>query len=131
VILAPNQYAGLVARYNGPGDSNMYFAAIVRGATTAQAVIWRNVGGTWTQIAGNDVTATVNGASFTGTIRFEVAGPSQKLFLINAGTTTLVAFANDTAISAPGTIGLRISQSAAVDQFSADKITLTNPTLPF
>src|SRR5262249_21350053 len=51
----------------------------------------------------------------------------QKLFLNGS----LVAFANDTAISAPGTVGMRFSQGAAADQFSTDKITLSNPGLPF
>src|SRR5205823_7351331 len=44
---------------------------------------------------------------------------------------TLVAFANDTAVSGPGTIGLRVGQGASVDNFSADVIILTNPVLPF
>src|SRR5262249_3979481 len=105
VILATGQFAGLVARYTGPSDNNMYFGALVQTSpTAAQAVIWRNVGGTWTQIAGQNV--NTNG---TGTLRFEVIGPSQKLFLNGS----LVAFANDTAISAPGTVGMRFSQGAA------------------
>src|SRR5262249_42072724 len=57
--VAVNQYAGLVTRYAGPGDSNMYFGALVRtGASTGQAVIWRNVGGVWTQLAGQNVSTT-------------------------------------------------------------------------
>src|SRR5439155_19650916 len=85
VILAPGQFGGVVARYSGPSDSNMYFGALVQtSATAGQAVIWRNLGGTWTQIAVQNV--NTNG---TGTLRFEVVGPSQKLFLNGA----LVAFA--------------------------------------
>jgi hypothetical protein len=122
VTVGANQFAGLVARYSGPGDANMYFAGLVRSASTAQAVIWRNVGGTWTQIAGQNIATTG-----TGTLRFEVAGPSQKLFLNG----TLVAYAHDTAVTAPGTVGLRIGQGASVANFSADAILLTNPTLPF
>src|SRR5262249_4324597 len=78
--------------------------------------------GVWTQIAGQNV--TTDGAE---TLLFEVAGPSQKLF-ING---TLEAFANDTAISAPGTVGLRFSQGAAADSFDAKVLALNNPGLPF
>src|SRR6202035_2086895 len=43
--------AGLIARYTGVGDANMYLAQIVGTRSNAVAFIYRNVGGVWTQLA--------------------------------------------------------------------------------
>src|SRR5262249_9262449 len=43
--------AGLVARYSGGGDQNMYYAGVNVAAGTYYATINKNVGGTWTQLA--------------------------------------------------------------------------------
>ena len=54
VDVAAGQAAGVVARYGGPGDANMYWGTIIAtsdGGTQFAAQIWRNVGGTWTRLA--------------------------------------------------------------------------------
>jgi hypothetical protein len=120
------QYSGLVARYSGPGDQNMYWGGIVGVNGAFQAVIFRNVNGTWTQL--NPFTAIGNSTTpLSGTVRFEVVGPSLKLFLNG----TLVAFANDTVLTAPGTVGLRSADSITIDNFSASVLALNNVSLPF
>ena len=46
-----NTHAGLIARYSGAGDGNMYLGALVNigGANSAQ--IWRSVNGVWSLLA--------------------------------------------------------------------------------
>jgi hypothetical protein len=116
------QFTGLVARYSGPGDQSMYWGGLVGVNGAFQAVIYRNVNGTWTQL---NAFTPVAGAS--GTLRFEVVGPSLKLFLSN----TLVTFANDAVLAAPGAVGLRSSNGVTLHNFAADGLTLNTVTLPF
>jgi hypothetical protein len=118
---ANNQYIGLVARYSGPGDNNEYLANITRlGPTSFQATIYRIKGGVPTRLAIDNLTT---GA---GTLVFELAGPSLKLFLNN----TLVAYAQDSAL-ANGSAGMRTALGTSVANFSVTPITLTTPALPF
>jgi hypothetical protein len=117
-------YSGLVARYSGVGDQNMYWGGLARFSGAYQAFIYRNLNGVWTQI--NAITPLALSSS-TNTLRFEVVGPSLKLF-VNG---TLAAFANDTSLTGPGTVGLRSGFSVTIDNFSANVLTLTNNTLPF
>ncbi len=117
-------YAGLVARYNGPGDTNMYWAGLIGVTGSFQAVIYRNVNGTWTQINGF---TPVTLSSSTNTLRFEVVGPSLKLFLNNK----LAAFAADSVLTAPGTVGLRSGNGVTIANFSANALALNSSTLPF
>jgi hypothetical protein len=117
-------YSGLVARYAGPVDQNMYWAGLYGVSGSFQAFLYRNFHGTWTQL--NPVTP-ITLTSSTNTLRFEAVGPSLKLF-VNG---TLAAFASDTALTAPGTVGLRSGNGVTIDNFSANVLTLTNVSLPF
>jgi sugar lactone lactonase YvrE len=117
-------YSGLVARYSGPGDTNMYWGGLIGINGSFQAVIYRNVGGVWTQI--NSATPITLGGA-TSTLRFEVVGPSLKLF-VNG---TLATFATDGVLTAAGTVGLRSGNGVAIDNFSASALNLVPSTLPF
>src|SRR5208283_191149 len=101
--------AGLVARYTGSGDNDMYLGELVGTNGTYAAVIYRNVGGTWTQLASSAV------ATGAGTLGFQVFGNSLKLFLNGV----LVTSALDSAIQGPGLVGIR-AITASIDNFSAD-----------
>ena len=117
----PVQSAGLVARYGGVGDTNMYVGRISNAGGVLTAAILRNVGGTWTTLTSKSI------SDGTGTLRFEVVGTSLKLFL----DLDLIAWANDSALTS-GSVGMRATGiGTSYENFSADKITVTNPTLPF
>jgi uncharacterized repeat protein (TIGR01451 family) len=124
VNLGDGQNAGLVARYGGPGYRNFYlgqFRSIGNGQF--QAAIFDNIGGAWNTLA---VGSTVN--SGTGTLEFEVVGSSLKLLLNNQ----VIAYAQDSSITAPGSVGMRLSLGATVNSFSANTVTVpTSQNLPF
>jgi hypothetical protein len=119
---AGNQYAGLVARYSGSGDNNMYYGRIVNLSNgTVNAAIYRNLNGAWTQIGvGANVAAT------GGTLIFQVEGSNLKLFLNGA----LAAYANDIALSS-GSVGIRAFGGASVANFGFGAPTLIANTPPF
>jgi hypothetical protein len=101
---------GLVGRYSGPGDSNMYLGWICYRDGQTYAEIWRNVGGAWTELS----SAAVSGTS--GTVRFDVVGTSLSLYFNGV----LATQASDGAITGPGTVGFRSwNPGAALDDFSA------------
>jgi hypothetical protein len=122
VALAVGQSVGLVARYAGTADRNGYAGQLVRTPTGVSALVVRNVNGIWTTLTSRPVAGTG-----TGTLRFEAAGPSLKLFLNGA----LVAFAADDTLTAPGSVGVRVTGAAAFDNFSAAALPLAQATLPF
>ena len=124
VNLDAGQTAGLVARYRGPGYSNFYLAQLRSvGNGQFQAAIFSNIGGTFNTLA---VGSIVN--SGTGTLEFEVVGSSLKLLLNNK----LVAFAQDSSITAPGSVGMRLGQGVSVSSFSATTLAAPSAqTLPF
>src|SRR5205807_243559 len=70
VTVAPGQFAGLVARYAGAGDQNMYFGGVVGGSGNYSAYLFRNVGGTWTQLFGQSYGGSVSNAA----LEFDVVG---------------------------------------------------------
>src|SRR5262249_5917847 len=76
VALNGGTFAGLVARYSGPLESNMYAGFLVSMAGGFQLTIWKNLGGSWTQLAAS---ATFTGSG-SGTLKFQVVGTSLKLF---------------------------------------------------
>jgi hypothetical protein len=117
-------YGGLVAQYAGPGDTNMYWGALVGSNGGFQAVIFRNVNGTWTQL--NAVTP-VTLTSSTNTLRFEVFGPSLKLFINNM----LATFANDAVLTATGSVGLRSGNGVTIANFLALGLASGSNSLPF
>ena len=119
---ATSQYAGLVARYSGAGDNNMYFGRLLNlGGGMVNAAIFRNLNGAWTQIG-----VAMNVASTGGALTFQVEGTSLKLFLNGV----LVAYGNDTALSS-GTVGIRAFGGSTVDSFQFAPPTIITNTLPF
>ena len=101
---------GLVARYGGVGDRQMYTASLTRADTGFVGRLWRNVGGVWTLLAS---AATADGV---GLLAFDVVGSSLKLSLDGV----LLVSARDTFISGPGRIGIRLIGTGAADDYFVD-----------
>jgi hypothetical protein len=116
---------GLVARYTGAGDRNMYVASVAREGTGFVGRIWRNLGGRWRALAGGPVTVA------SGVLSFEVAGSSLTL-LFNG---IRIAGAYDTAIAAPGAVGIRTTlPGGSSDNYSQDTLVAparVSAALPF
>ena len=109
VALGSGQTVGLVARYGGPGYSNFYLGQLrAIGGGQFQAAIFSNNGDTFNTLA---VGAAVNTGS--GTLEFEVVGSSLKMIL----GTQLVAYAQDTSITAPGSVGMRLGPGRRLGEF--------------
>jgi hypothetical protein len=109
-LSAVGQTAGLVARYSGAGDRNMYYAAVAQtGANTFQARLLVNRGGVWTLLKSQAV------GSGSGTLKLTVSGNS---LTVSYGGTDLFTVINS-AISAAGGVGLRLSAGATADNFQA------------
>jgi len=125
VNLRTGTTVGLVARYAGAGDRNMYLACLMRSGTVIVGRIWRNSGGTWTILASGAVTAA------SGVLRFEVAGSSLTL-LFNG---MRVAGAFDRVIGGPGAVGIRFTGSGgSIDNYAETSLTAPTPipvTLPY
>jgi hypothetical protein len=116
-----NECTSLSARYSGPADSNMYIGGVCIIAGAASAHIWRNVGGTWTLLG----TAPLGTA--TGKLQFSLFGSS--LVVSFNGKPVLAVV--DTAISAPGTVGMRsVRAGGSYQSFSAVAF-VPPPTAPF
>ena len=103
--------AGLVARYQGTGDNNMYVGMVTGALGARRASIWRNLNGAWTRIA------NVEGAANSGTLRFEAIGSLLKLFI--DGTQVLEVV--DTSFRT-GLNGVRLGQGGLVDNFSITRL---------
>lgn len=126
--LHSGQMAGLVARYQGPGDANFYFGAINRAGNAFTARIYKNIKGVWKIIA----SAPVPRALFkgTGAIQFEAEGPSLRLFIANGhGALVPIVLAWDTSITKPGSVGIRGSGGTQFRHYSANAVTLTTPSI--
>jgi hypothetical protein len=104
------QAVGLVARYGGSGDSNMYLARLVKRPAGFVGQIWRNVDGVWQLLASR---AAPRGG---GLMQFDVVGNSLALSFNGR----LLVGIYDNAISRPGSVGARISGIGnRLDDFSA------------
>jgi hypothetical protein len=101
--------AGLAARYSGPGGANMYLGAIVFSGGAYQAVITRNLGGTWTQLGA----ANLAGSIVQRHVQFQVVGTRLQLFVDG----TLEVSVTDSALSAGG-VGLWTRQGGTFVNFS-------------
>ena len=123
ITLSAVKTAGLVARYAGTGDRNMYMGNVKATSTGYAANLYRNINGTWTQL----FTKTYAGPVTNATLEFDVVGSSLRLYLNGA----LVAYASDTKLTAAGSVGMRATAGAVLKNFSAAPLSLTNPTLPF
>lgn len=125
VNLRAGASVGLVARYAGGADRNMYLASLVRSGSGFVCRISRNTGGTWAVLAGGIVTAA------SGVLRFEVAGSSLTL-LFNG---VRVAGAYDRAIAGPGGVGIRFTGSGgSIDNYAQSTLTAPTPgnaVMPF
>ena len=109
----------LVARYTGAGDARMYCAGLVRSGFTYFGRIWANNGAGW-RILSSGVSP---GGS--GILRFDVVGSALTLFL-NGRQITAAA---NTAITGPGTMGIRfVGPGAVADNYLAIALTPPTPT---
>ena len=104
VTMAQACHAGLVTRYGGPDDPDMYLGALVNNNGVYTAEIWRNVGGTWAQLASVPI---VSGG---GLVAFRVQDDSLELYLDGQ----LVVATVDSAVSGGGRTGIR-TDGGAVD----------------
>ena len=93
------QAVGLVARYGGPGDTNMYLARLVKHPSGFVAQIWRHVDGVWQLLAAR---ASPRGS---GLLEFDVVGNSLTLSLNGR----VLLGVHDSAVAGPGTVGVRIT----------------------
>lgn len=125
VLPVNGQTAGLVARATSNGS--YYLGSVARTTTRFEVRIHKFTGGKFTLLA----SAPLNAG--TGTLRFEVVGSSLKLYFgPDANTLALATYAFDSSVAAPGTAGLRLSQTAVVDNLSVDAVSVpTSQTLPF
>src|SRR5262249_12772125 len=105
-------HEGVIARYSGPGDSNLYLGMITfNGQTGAwNASIQRNLNGVYTALAIDSV------ATGTAVLKLEVVGRLLRLSLNGV----VVVSALDSATLPAGTVGFRTSAGLSVDNFSAD-----------
>jgi hypothetical protein len=122
VALTSGQTAGLVTRYGGPLESNLYLGQLFYNGTNVQGTIWKNLGGTYTLLTVGPTTTTTT----SGTFEFESVGPSLKV--IFGGT--LLAFADDTSLTT-GSVGMRLGQNVAMDNFHAEAVIQQQASLPF
>jgi hypothetical protein len=118
VTVTAGKMAGLVARYAGPGDQNMDFGAVVGGSGTYTAYLFRNLHGVWAALFAHTYVGSVTNAA----LEFDVVGSSLRLFL-NGG---IIAYANDTALTAAGSVGMRTTAGAVLKSFNAGPLTLQN-----
>jgi len=112
VTVQPGQTAGLVSRYSGPGDTNMYWACVQGiGFGSAAAMIFVNTNGNWQLL----LPIAIVSFSGTGTLKLVTNGNSLSLSVNNAPTLSII----DNSLLAPGTVGIRATQGAIIDDFSA------------
>jgi hypothetical protein len=113
--------AGLVARYQEPGD--YYAAALVYEGGHYYGRIYRYLDGVETQLKSSDILPSTLTSTTVVTLRFEVLGSSLALYLtwgtvVDSRTVTV----NDDQISGPGGVGLYSSSTDPIDNFVAQFI---------
>src|SRR5262249_2488270 len=121
VALAAGQTAGLVTRYSGPLENNLYLGQLFGTGSGFQASIWKNIGGVYTRLVTG---LTVSTGS--GTLEFEAVGPSLKLIFNGQ----LLAFADDLSLTS-GSMGMRLSKNATLDDFQANAVVPQQAGVPF
>ncbi|RLS21741.1 MAG: hypothetical protein DWH72_01790, partial [Planctomycetota bacterium] len=113
-LAAAGNDAGIIARYSGPDDQNMYMGTLVQTTAGVTGQIWKNVNGAWSRVGISGIAAS------SGTLRFDVIGSSLTLSLNNI---TLVS-AQDSSITTAGAIGVRSNGTGvAIDSFTASVLT--------
>jgi hypothetical protein len=111
VNLGSGQSVSLVARYMGPLYSNFYLAQFRDiGGGQFQGAIFKNIGGATSLVA---VGITINSKS--GRLKFSLVGSALELDL----DTTVLAKVNDSSITGPGSVGMRLTTKATLGNFSA------------
>ena len=86
--------AGIVARYSGPGDQNMYLGTLVPSSAGFTGQIWKNVNGAWSRVGISGPTTS------SGTLRLDVIGSSLTLSLNG----TAIVSAQDSSITTAGAV---------------------------
>lgn len=101
-VIVPKQekerYAGLVGRYIGPGEKNMYVAQVYRNGTCQLVHLWRNVAGKWTLLGMSTIPKDVKGR-----LAFLLKGES---LTVAMGKTPLLQVTDD-ALPEKGQFGVR------------------------
>jgi hypothetical protein len=98
---------GLVARWSGPGDTNMYLAWFYG---TNGCAIYKNVAGVWTLL--NSTTTTLSAGI---TFKFDVTGTNLNIYSNGGG----ILSASDSSLS-NGQCGIRNDVNAFYDNFSCN-----------
>jgi hypothetical protein len=102
------QQGGLVGRYDGAGDKNMYFVRVAQTKSNSYDVsLMVNVAGTWRTLRAQAV------SSGSGTLRLVVSGNTLTVSYRGSTLFTVV----DSSIAAAGYVGLRLKGAAAADNF--------------
>ncbi len=91
------RHAGLVARYAGPGDANMYLGMLNCERGSCRAEIWRNIEGKWEMLAHKPIPED------HGVMSFEVEAQLLALSINNRPVVNI----SDDALNAPGKVGVR------------------------
>ena len=111
-----NSHMGLVARWSGPHEQNMYLGSIVRQDASVYGDIWVNQNGEWTQLAHQLIST---GGDGQGRLRFHTHGDQLQLSL----NQTVVARATDGRIVESGQVGIRGSAGQTIDNFHVEMST--------
>ncbi|MFO0965426.1 MAG: S8 family serine peptidase [Gemmataceae bacterium] len=119
-LTASGQWAGLVARYSGPGESNLYFANWFNYAGHYYVSILRCANGVWTQLG------QVETGIGAGRLRFDAVGTSLRVFINNS-----IVLSRTDAMVTTGSVGVRAGAGVPLDNFSASAVNLTNTALSF
>ena len=104
-------YAGLVARYTGPQDGNMYFGAIVKWPDKYEAHLWVNLEGSWINLACLTIADAEVANDGVGRLTFQVHGDSLRLSFNNQ----VVAAVTDNQLPGPGYVGIRGNAGESFD----------------
>jgi hypothetical protein len=111
-LASVGQFASLVARYSGPGETHMYIAQIQRTATGYTVSILKNLGGA--NISIRHMTTT----TFGGGLRFKLVGTQLEVYLDGAASPVLSL--TDKSITAAGAVGIRSSAGATINDFASN-----------
>jgi hypothetical protein len=104
-------WPGLIARYQGPGETNMYLAAFGSDGNRNWLALWKNVDGKWSPvIKGTTVPES------KGRLRFDVYGRELRVYL--DGKAKLIA--KDESLT-HGIVGIR-GMGGTMDNFRATRI---------
>ena len=104
-----SSHAGVIARYAGQDDEDMYLGALVRIGSSYSVEIWRNVGGTWTQLSAVGVSVS------SGLVELSITDDVLQLSLDGEVVSTVT----DSALQGAASVGIRGSLGTSFGQFAA------------